>query len=100
MECIWTLNVPAGDTIIFKFADLDIEGSSTCQYDYVQLIDGGSVASNSLGKFCGATMPSPSRYVSSGNQMVVKIRSDSSVTGRGFTASWKIGLCYSLILFN
>ena len=91
IECVWVLNVPAGDTIEFTFADLDIESASGCRYDYVELRDGGTVGSNSLGKFCGATVPTPRRYVSSGNQLVVKIRSDASVTGRGFTASWKIG---------
>ena len=91
MECIWVLNVPAGDTIEFTFVDMDIETGSGCRWDYVELRDGGSLGSNSLGKFCGASLPSPARYVSSGNQLFVKIRSDSSVTGRGFTASWKIG---------
>ena len=83
--------MPAGDTIEFTFSDMDIETGSGCRWDYVELRDGGSLGSNSLGKFCGATLPSPARYISSGNQLFVKIRSDASVTGRGFTASWKIG---------
>lgn len=91
MECVWVLNVPAGDTIEFNFVDMDIEAGADCRWDYVELRDGGSLGSNSLGKFCGSSLPSPSRYVSTGNQLVVKIRSDASVTGRGFTASWKIG---------
>lgn len=92
------LNVPAGDTIEFTFVDLDIEAGSTCTYDYIELRDGGSLGSNSIGKFCGASLPSPVRYVSSGNQLFVKIRSDDSITGRGFIASWKIGKCFRLEL--
>ncbi len=92
VECVWTLNVPTGDTIEFVFVDFDIEAHSSCNWDYVELLDGGSVSSSSLGKFCGSSLPRIRRYVSAGNQLVVKMRSDSSQTGRGFTASWKIGM--------
>ena len=85
------LNVPVGDTILFTFVDLDIEAGASCRWDYVELRDGGTLGSNSLGKFCGSSLPTPARYISTGNQLFVKIRSDASVTGRGFTASWKIG---------
>eukprot|EP00795_Rhopilema_esculentum_P014104 gene14104-5092_t len=91
IECTWVLNVPAGDTILFTFVDLDIETGAGCRWDYVELRDGGTLGSNSLGKFCGSSVPTPARYISTGNQLFVKIRSDASVTGRGFTASWKIG---------
>jgi len=90
-ECSWVLNVPAGNTIEFTLVDMDIETAVSCRWDYVELRDGGSLGSNSLGKFCGSSLPSPARFISSGNQLFVKIRSDASVTGRGFTASWKIG---------
>ena len=90
--CSWVLSVPAGDTIEFNFVDMDIETGLNCRWDYVELRDGGSLGSNLLGRYCGASLPSPARYVSSGNQLFVKIRSDASVNGRGFTATWKIGL--------
>eukprot|EP00794_Sanderia_malayensis_P003246 gene3246-3727_t len=90
-ECVWTLNVPTGDNVEFTFVDLDIESHSRCVWDYVELRDGGSVSSPSLGRFCGSSLPNIRRYVSSGSQLVIKLRSDTSITGRGFTASWKIG---------
>lgn len=37
-ECVWTITVPAGDTITLTFTTIDIEFESTCNYDFVEVI--------------------------------------------------------------
>lgn len=37
-ECVWTITVPAGDTITLTFTTIDIEFESTCDYDFVEVI--------------------------------------------------------------
>ena len=65
---------------------MDIEDHASCAYDSVEVRKSDV---NSLGEsFCGSTLPPV--QVSTGNQMLVAFRSDYSVTGRGFRASYVI----------
>lgn len=41
--------------------------------------------------FCGNTLPSPVTYRSHGNQMFVRMRTDQSVSARGFKADYVTG---------
>ena len=41
-ECTWTINVSKGSKIHFIFLDLDLESSTTCRYDYVEIYDGST----------------------------------------------------------
>ena len=70
------------------------------RYDYVQIIDGYGVNATQLARGCGTT--SPGFTQSTGNVMIVKFRSDASVTRKGFKAYYKTGdecLQYFLLSF-
>jgi hypothetical protein len=58
-------------------------------FNLSQIFDGTSESSPSLGKLCGPN--TPSSITSSGNSMTVKFVTDSSATGRGFSASYTSG---------
>ncbi|XP_052697133.1 cubilin-like isoform X2 [Crassostrea angulata] len=85
-ECVWTITVPAGDTITLTFTTIDIEFESTCNYDFVEVRDGPNEMSPLFNKFCGSTLPSP--LTSTGNTMFIRFSSDHSQTGQGFRATW------------
>ena len=51
-------------------------------YDYVQVHDGPTELGSSLGKFCGDLQPFS--VWSTGNKMLVKFMSDSSINKIGF----------------
>ena len=64
------------------FDSFQLESSSTCEYDYVEVRDGSSLQ----GKFCGKTVPS-AKIAESGTMQVTFV-SDGSVSHSGFLASY------------
>ena len=77
----WTLEAPEEHIIQLTFESFDIEYSSSCPYDWVE-VSYGSYSE----KFCGSSIPGP--FNSTGPTMTVKMHTDSSVTGTGFRAVW------------
>ncbi|KAJ8923869.1 hypothetical protein NQ315_010451 [Exocentrus adspersus] len=86
-DCIWKIRVSAGSRIQVIFSDIDIGMANGYNCDsnyfpvYIQLFDGLTVTSKSLGKFCNKP---DTLITSSGNHMLVKFRSDTAIEGRGF----------------
>ena len=56
--CVWVIKVPVHRVLKLRFLSFDVESHSQCQYDYVEVKDGSSSRSQSLGTFCGNTIPS------------------------------------------
>ncbi|KAL8573049.1 hypothetical protein ACOMHN_010479 [Nucella lapillus] len=88
-ECEWLISLPVNRLIIFNITDFDIEGGS-CGNDYLDLYDGPNTNSRRMAHLCGREIPGNSTYRAS-NNMYVKMRTDSSVTGRGFKAQYYPG---------
>ena len=61
----------------------------SCEYDYVEIRDGGTDQSALIGRYCNSLAPSSQQ--STGNVMYVRFRSDRSVTRRGFKLKYRIG---------
>ena len=61
-----------------------------CRYDYVQIRDGYGANATELARGCGTT--GPGFIQSTGNVMIVKFRSDASLTRKGFKAYYKTGM--------
>ncbi|XP_030644095.1 ovochymase-2 [Chanos chanos] len=78
----WQIKVPPGERVRLTFTSFDLVPES-CG-DFVDVYDGVADGGAKLGHFCGATFPEP--VVSKGHTMVVRFKSDSSVTARGFSA--------------
>ncbi|KAK2530689.1 deleted in malignant brain tumors 1 protein [Columba guinea] len=87
-RCVWIIQLPASNLEVqLRFLDVELEGT-TCQYDAIKIYDGGSTDSPLLGSVCS----NDSRlFYSSGPQLTVLFYSDSSVTKRGFQASYNSG---------
>ena len=61
---------------------MSIEDHANCDYDYIELFNGGLPSSPSIGKFCGSNMPPT--ILSQSNAMRVEFHTDSSSSERGF----------------
>ena len=73
------MKIHIGDFLVFR-----------CQYDFVQLRDGGTSNSPLLGQHCGTTRPNSHR--TTGHVLYVRFRSDSSVQRVGFKLRYSIGM--------
>ncbi|XP_066255144.1 cubilin [Euwallacea similis] len=86
-ECIWTIFVNVGSKIQIIFSDVDLEPHGNCAMDYIQVFDGPTTGSKSLGKYC---TPQINFIISTSNEMTLLFRSDVSFQGRGFQLKYSI----------
>ena len=91
MNCSWIITVPSDKQVKFTFNELTL---GSCEYacssgncTYVELYDGASASSPSLGRFCNGSVLQD--VLSSGKQMFVNFRSGSSLD-RGFEAKYSV----------
>jgi len=56
----------------------------------VELFDGASPSNRFLGKYCGPR--EPNKILTSGNEMLMVFKSDSSVQRKGFKAKYSSGM--------
>ncbi|XP_056135753.1 ovochymase [Lampris incognitus] len=80
----WRITVPEGDRIQLTFTSFDLV-PEVCG-DFVEVFDGYKAGSSILGKFCGGRRPNP--VESSSNTMVVRFKSDTTLTSKGFNATY------------
>ncbi|XP_063003684.1 cubilin [Elgaria multicarinata webbii] len=84
--CEWIISQPESHIVILNFTDFRIRNITTCNLDYIEIRDGNSMNSPSLGKYCGVTVPAIVQ--STRNYLYVKFRA-SSITNLGFLAEYK-----------
>ncbi|KAH9509855.1 Deleted in malignant brain tumors 1 protein, partial [Bulinus truncatus] len=73
-----------GSSVSLRFSTFDLEFASSCVFDYVQVFNGPNDNYQSLGKFCGSTIPIVS--TSTNGPLYVVLRTDGSVVMKGFHA--------------
>lgn len=87
LSCYWLITVPKEKAVKLRFDSFELEPSWRCLADYVEILDGESYYSRTIGKFCGSTIPKVIR--SSGRYMQVRFRADRDNSHYGgFTASF------------
>uniref|UniRef100_A0A3Q2TAZ9 Cubilin n=1 Tax=Fundulus heteroclitus TaxID=8078 RepID=A0A3Q2TAZ9_FUNHE len=92
MDCIWLITVPNGEAVQIDFEEeFYIEPTSSCSFDFLELRDGSSFNSDLISRLCGSTRPSTQH--SKGSSMLLRFRTDSSVTHKGFKAKYSIASC-------
>ncbi|KOC70062.1 Cubilin [Habropoda laboriosa] len=85
-NCEWFLQVDQNYVVNLTFTDFDIEDTKNCTDDYVEIYDGPTKESPLIARHCRNQLP-PS-YVSSGNEMLVVMRTDSILAAKGFYAEY------------
>lgn len=81
--------MPYGKLVNLSFTAFDVEWSSSCDEDYVQIYNGWSSASEVKTKLCGASLPSD--VSSTSRYLRVQFRSDEDNHGNcsGFKAQFE-----------
>lgn len=80
---------PTGFLVQLSFSSFDLETFGECRYDYLAIYSGIVASENGsqpIGKYCGTA--SPPIILSSNNALTLIFKSDDSVTGAGFTATY------------
>lgn len=87
-DCIWVISAPKGHHIELEFKRFDIHKvGGGCRYDYVEIRDGNSRDSPSLGRHCGKSAGETFKTIS--NHARIRLHSDSSRERRGFVLTWR-----------
>ncbi|XP_078540689.1 astacin-like metalloendopeptidase [Lissotriton helveticus] len=92
-NCRWLIRLPS-NKISLQFDDFDVQLTSDCSADFINVYDGGNTSSPVvLKKACGELNLPP--LVSSGSMMLVEFVSDGAISARGFNASYRTVTCDS-----
>ena len=59
------------------------------RYDFLEVREGSDDEAPLVGRYCGNTLPM--EYISSGNEVYVRFKTDSSVSGTGFRIRYDLG---------
>ena len=85
---------PTGATAVtLNFVSFSIEpgsGGAPCNYDYVEIFDGPTTGSPSMGRYCNDT-GSPGTVTSSSGSITIEQYSDANLNFSGFELNWS---CY------
>ncbi|KAK8777776.1 hypothetical protein V5799_020882, partial [Amblyomma americanum] len=84
----WTLiNVDPGRIVILRFKVISLEFDELCSFDYVEVFDGPTEESPSLGRFCGDSHKRTLRSTSS--SVLIHFKSDDLLSNRGFVLEYE-----------
>ncbi|XP_077483788.1 cubilin-like [Amblyomma americanum] len=87
-ECLWVVKAPIGQRVQLSFEDIHLESSRGCPFDFVRVYGGPDLTSPKIAEICSASSR-VSELISHGNAMTVHFRSDVSLQGKGFRASYR-----------
>jgi len=86
IDCTITIHTSANHTILLDIVELNVEHSSTCQYDYLEIRDGGSDDSTLFDTYCGDV--TPHQLSSTTQDIYIKFHSDVSWSAPGYRIEW------------
>ena len=88
VQCTWIIKTTSSSyRFKIKFDFMDIEPSSDCKDDYVEIRDGPLSVGESLGKFCGNKIPDS--FKSSENGIYVEFKTNGSGRYGGFKLTYE-----------
>uniref|UniRef100_A0A1B0A8T7 Metalloendopeptidase n=1 Tax=Glossina pallidipes TaxID=7398 RepID=A0A1B0A8T7_GLOPL len=87
MDCEWLIQAPVSSNVQLIFLTFDLETSENCTYDYVQVFSGMEDTSGPMyGQYCTNTLPQD--IISITDSLLVRFKTDGSITMKGFSASY------------
>ncbi|XP_049865550.1 cubilin homolog [Pectinophora gossypiella] len=87
-RCAWVIQTDRDKVINVTFSKFNLEANPECLYDFLQIHDGRSSASQIIGRFCGNEFPKGGNIISSHNNLYFWFRSDQTVAKDGFALHW------------
>lgn len=88
-QCAWVIRTNESLVLNVTFQSFNLEDSSECRFDWLQINDGRSAAAQIIGRYCGNRLPHGGNLISSGNQLYLWFRSDNSTAYEGFDLTWQ-----------
>ena len=85
LKCDYRIKVKQGNVINLNFHPFDLEYSLTCSYDYLKIYNVFPSSINLGATFCGTGART---FRSNSSEILIEFRSDESVSGNGFFASY------------
>ncbi len=76
-----------------------METHSECRYDYLEVFDGSDASALSFGKFCNGENH-PLHLETSGNHAFLRLTTDNSHGGRGFSLKYSVNCNRTLTGFS
>ncbi|XP_033326417.2 cubilin [Megalopta genalis] len=89
LNCAWLLTTNSLLVLNVTFTKFNIEKSTDCKFDFLQIHDGRNAGSQMIGRFCGNTLPNGTgNIISSHNSLYFWFYSDNSISHDGFAFRW------------
>lgn len=88
-NCKWIIVAPVGYIIELRFTTFDLEPNAGCRYDYLAIYDNivsSEANKEPIGKYCGTDKPPT--ILSTSRALSIFFKSDESVNGQGFLATY------------
>lgn len=88
-NCKWVIMAPLGSLVQLTFNTFDLEMTENCPYDYIEIYDNiviNETDAKPIGKYCG--IEKPPVIMSSSRALTIIFKSDESVNGQGFMATY------------
>lgn len=89
LECEYLIRVPQGQRIQVEFLEFDLEMHGECDFDFLEMYEGGSTRDPLVRRYCGNIQPDV--YKSQGSKLLFRFKTDYSNSGKGFRISYTIG---------
>ncbi|KAF5295928.1 hypothetical protein FQR65_LT10359 [Abscondita terminalis] len=88
VSCAWIIQTNATQVLNITFTHLNLQDSTNCRYDWIQIHDGSNTAAQSFGRFCGTALPHGGNIISTHNRIYMWLRVDSTIKDPGFELNW------------
>ncbi|KAH8296515.1 hypothetical protein KR054_007352 [Drosophila jambulina] len=88
-RCPFIIRTTQGQVLNLTFTQFELQNSTDCSADFLQLHDGHSIASRMIGRFCGSGLPlGNGKVITTQEQAFFWFRSDNETQGKGFHVIW------------
>lgn len=94
--CNWLISASQGSTLSILITDMAFDRTPSCNYDFIEIYDGDSVRSNSIGRYCNS-INSPIAIQTHTNKAFIRFVADNIGSGRGFSLTYTTN-CYRKII--
>ncbi|KAK5640278.1 hypothetical protein RI129_011089 [Pyrocoelia pectoralis] len=89
VNCAWVIQTNATKVLNITFTKFNLQGGlTTCLHDWLQIHDGRNTIAQTLGRFCGKTLPNGGNIVSTHHLIYLWLRVDSSNLDTNFELNW------------
>ncbi|XP_021927790.1 cubilin [Zootermopsis nevadensis] len=89
LDCQWLIDVDKNFVILFAFADIDMP-TLDCEDNFVKVYDGNSTDSTQLYYYCNDSLSASNNFTSTGNQLLVHMKTNNMPTAKGFLANYTL----------